>query len=846
MPPPRDARPTRIAIVTTTAMSLVVLAATPTLAATTVTAHWWIVVGALTAAIGLFQGTALVLVQRGRPRAGLILSLAVGWAVISTATSVMWVVQLWLLLGLVVIAQQIGRVRPQVLLAESLALVGALVLFRNQTVHQVETGEEFPAFEVLLLDFLVVGVAALISWRVWVDDVRLLRAAAQLRASRRRVVESADALRRSVERDLHDGAQQRVVAAAINVSTARRLVTSQPDRADAILGSTIDELDDAAAQLSDVSHGIYPAELARDGLDASLRGLAARSPLPVTVRARHLGRRSADVEAAVYFCCAEAVQNAIKHAGVGSHIALDVQGDGRGLSVTIADDGAGFEPGIAVEGHGLTNMLDRISAVGGTVRVDSAPGRGTTIRAHIPPPERVAVGRPARTVGDGASVGRKRPSTVRRLVTGAIGLVATVAAFAAVYHIGQRVVTSVGAMREIGLAALLLVVPLLGAAWCSRQPWRTPLAALLTLYWLAVTTVTVAGLYPYHVWLLVLALAVLTVPGAGYQRSLLALAGAAMVLSLMIAMATHVTMTTDGWTFPPLPNGVEIMLLMVITVAEPVAFAVVAARAIRRQRSATGAVRDLRASRLRLVESADAVRRSLERDLHDGSRQRLVGAIADLSVARRLLSTQPDRVDPILEATVGELQAAASQLRDVSHGIYPAELTRDGLDAALRGLAARSPLPLTVRTRDVRRRPSDIAAAVYFCCAEAVQNAAAHAGTGASVVVDVDGAGPGLTVAIGDNGTGFDPGAVGEGPGLTNMLDRIGAVGGSLTIDAAPGRGTTIRAYVPSPEPAADGRATAGTNSLRRPGPRRGRAARPRHGGAFPPLPPVRAWRRSS
>ena len=194
-------------------------------------------------------------------------------------------------------------------------------------------------------------------------------------------MESADALRRAVERDLHDGAQQRVVAATINVSTARRLLRSRPDRVDEILATTIDELDDAAAQLSDVSRGLYPAELTRDGLEASLRGLADRSPLPVTVRIRRLRRLSADVEASVYFCCAEAVQNAIKHAGGAARIVVEVDGAGPGLTVTIADDGAGFEFDAAGSGHGLTNMLDRIGAVGGTLRIDTAPGRGTTIHA---------------------------------------------------------------------------------------------------------------------------------------------------------------------------------------------------------------------------------------------------------------------------------------------------------------------------------------------------------------------------------------------------------------------------------------------------------------------------------
>ena len=145
--------------------------------------------------------------------------------------------------------------------------------------------------------------------------------------------------------------------------------------------------------------------------------------------------------------------------------------------------------------------------------------------------------------------------------------------------------------------------------------------------------------------------------------------------------------------------------------------------------AATGVVRDLRVSGRGWWSRPNVVRRSVERDL-DGAQRRLVAASEELSTARDVFATEPDRADTVLESTVGELQAAATQLRDVSHGIYPAELSRDGLDAAPRGLASRSPHALTVRTRDVGRRPADVEAAVYFCCAEAVQTAVDHSGRG--------------------------------------------------------------------------------------------------------------------
>jgi signal transduction histidine kinase len=211
----------------------------------------------------------------------------------------------------------------------------------------------------------------------------LRRANADLQASRARLVSTADAERRRIERDLHDGAQQHLVALAVGLRLVR---DGARDAGDAAL---LDELDrgvrESIAALRDLAHGIYPPLLRDSGLPDALRAAAARSPLTVRVAedGGPVGRHPEPVEAAVYFCCLEALQNAAKHAP-GSAVVITLSHRDGALAFTVADDGPGFAPGAAPRGAGLQNMADRLGAVGGSVRWSSEPGAGVAVTGSVP------------------------------------------------------------------------------------------------------------------------------------------------------------------------------------------------------------------------------------------------------------------------------------------------------------------------------------------------------------------------------------------------------------------------------------------------------------------------------
>jgi signal transduction histidine kinase len=208
----------------------------------------------------------------------------------------------------------------------------------------------------------------------------------ELKASRERLISTQDAERRRLERDLHDGAQQHLVALTVNLRLAQTIAVRSPDRAARVLSEQAGAARVAIETLSSLSRGIYPRLLSADGLVPALLAAVATSPIPVTIDAVGVGRPPAQVEAALYFCCMEAVQNAAKHSGARS-VSVRVGEDQDRWRLTIADNGAGFDQGLAGTvgtGAGLVNMRDRLDAVGGTVVVGSLSGRGTTVTAVVP------------------------------------------------------------------------------------------------------------------------------------------------------------------------------------------------------------------------------------------------------------------------------------------------------------------------------------------------------------------------------------------------------------------------------------------------------------------------------
>jgi signal transduction histidine kinase len=217
------------------------------------------------------------------------------------------------------------------------------------------------------------------------DEVR--RQAEALQASRARIVATADAERRRIERNLHDGAQQHLVALAVKVRLARQLGERDPAKANTLLEELGGDLEDALQELRDLAHGIYPPLLADKGLAEALASAARRAVIPTEVRATDLGRYPPEVETAVYFCCLEALQNAGKHAGEEARATVRLWEEAGGLLFEVADDGVGFDVRRTGVSAGFTNMNDRLGAIGGTLRVESAPDRGTKVAGAIPLPD---------------------------------------------------------------------------------------------------------------------------------------------------------------------------------------------------------------------------------------------------------------------------------------------------------------------------------------------------------------------------------------------------------------------------------------------------------------------------
>jgi signal transduction histidine kinase len=204
-----------------------------------------------------------------------------------------------------------------------------------------------------------------------------------LRASRQRLVAAQDAERRRLERNLHDGAQQQLVALAVRLRLARTTASKDLAEADRMLEQLEGDVTDALENLRELARGVYPALLADQGLAAAIEAQARRSPVPVHVEADGIGRYQQELETAVYFCTLEALQNAAKYAQA-TEVAVSLLEDQGELELSIRDDGRGFDRAATPLGGGLQNMTDRLAALGGTLTVRSRPGAGTTIEGHVP------------------------------------------------------------------------------------------------------------------------------------------------------------------------------------------------------------------------------------------------------------------------------------------------------------------------------------------------------------------------------------------------------------------------------------------------------------------------------
>ena len=219
-----------------------------------------------------------------------------------------------------------------------------------------------------------------------IDNERLkadLRARVEdLRVSRLRIVEAADEARRRIERDLHDGAQQQLLALALELRVLRSSI-SDPEAGPLVDGLAV-RLEAALRELRELARGIHPAILTRSGLDPAIASLAERSPVPVDVESAIDGRLAPAVEAAAYFVVAEALTNVARYAEA-ARARVELRGDGNGgIVVVVADDGVGGADPNA--GSGLRGLQDRLAVVDGVMAIDSPPGAGTRLEATIPSP----------------------------------------------------------------------------------------------------------------------------------------------------------------------------------------------------------------------------------------------------------------------------------------------------------------------------------------------------------------------------------------------------------------------------------------------------------------------------
>ena len=205
---------------------------------------------------------------------------------------------------------------------------------------------------------------------------------------------------------------------------------------------------------------------------------------------------------------------------------------------------------------------------------------------------------------------------------------------------------------------------------------------------------------------------------------------------------------------------------------------------------------ELRASRQRLVAAQDEERRRLERNIHDGSQQQLVGLAERVRHARSLTDKDPGQASAMLTRAEAEAMEALEDLRTLARGIYPPLLADQGLMAALSADARKSPIPVEVEGQNIARYRQEVEAAVHFSILEALQNVAKHARASRVVVrlIDQDGS---LTFEVQDDGAGFDPAVIGYGTGLQGMADRLAALGGTLEVRSAPGQGTTATGRLP-------------------------------------------------
>jgi signal transduction histidine kinase len=262
------------------------------------------------------------------------------------------------------------------------AVVGSAAVAALAEWRRVEAINELWWVNAIVIAASLPAGVAVVVFLVRDAYTRLQDQSAQLVESRTRIVEVADAARRSLERDLHDGAQQRLLAMSVTIERARKeLLAGRHEGAAALLGQLAADNREVVTELRELARGIYPPLLAERGLVAALQSTARRSTVPVTLDIADVERTGRQVEAAAYFCILEALTNTAKHADA-TEVLVTLRGRPH-LQFSVSDDGRGFDRDRVAAG-GLLGMEARVAAAGGRLTLETGPGRGTVLRGEFP------------------------------------------------------------------------------------------------------------------------------------------------------------------------------------------------------------------------------------------------------------------------------------------------------------------------------------------------------------------------------------------------------------------------------------------------------------------------------
>ncbi|GAA2212215.1 hypothetical protein GCM10009850_076770 [Nonomuraea monospora] len=774
---------------------------------------WLLVIVALLLTMAAFLLRAIHLIHSYRRFAAVVVFALSNWIVAVAVTSVvpfaLATLTLAVLLPVLVAVQHMNHERLSAMLGATMLVGTVLVVVGSLTpgvgLERLVPKSVADALAIVFIPFITI----LVSLAAWQNHGMLVARAEALRESRARLVAAADRERCQIERNLHEGAQQRLAAAAEQARQARCLLDDDPGQAGPLLSRLSDDLQEASAELRGLAHGIYPPQLGQYGLETALRAAAQHAPIPTQVHATGVGRYPPEIEINIYFCLLEALRNAVKHAGERATAVITLL-DRNGLSFDFRDTGAGCHPDVVHTGTGMINMNDRLGAIGGTLHIDTRPGGGLRLHGHLP-----------RSALESAGVERSRQERggalrdalhavwhlIARLYTSlqrsthphphqyiVTGLWAIMGVALGAGAVATAAFTGVHKLWLLALAAgcvtvILLVMAALRVVKRHRIDHAIGLSAGITWGYALTLTALIPAALPYATLVCVspVLLSVAFLPRRRFKVVMACTVAAAVAVTLAGRLAPGAGFeNAPGWL---VATVVIALVVLGLTRASYLAWhnhVLLVARA-----------EALQESRARLVAAADRERRQIERNLHDGAQQRLVAAAVQSRVAQRLMESDPAQAVPVLGQLSRDLSEAQAELRDLAHGIYPPQLAESGLEAALRAAAQHAPIPTEVRATDLGRYPPEIEINIYFCLLEALQNASKHAGEQAAVTIDLRER-DGLCFDFADTGIGCHPALIRTGHGITNMYDRLGAIGGSLTIETSPGAGLRLNGHIPA------------------------------------------------